>query len=181
MARPRSAAAVVCNVGIHQAVERAPVRSDIAGRSAQPSRQLGTLLVYGNGSNWCSVGDVAVLTSPAIFASVGALRAALLAAEVRARSRRILRTVGAGTRIKVVAAAHLCVGDGARSPVVPTQQTLIRWHPLVGVILSWCSVAGALPGTNGVCHTILISEGPLPGAKIVLVHLSHRSWGGRSH
>ena len=97
------------------------------------------------------VGDVAVLTSPAIFASVGALRAALLAAEVRARSRRILRTVGAGTRIKVVAAAHLCVGDGARSPVVPTQQTLIRWHPLVGVILSWCSVAGALPGTNGVC------------------------------
>eukprot|EP01045_Picozoa_sp_COSAG04_P048643 COSAG04_NODE_18770_length_433_cov_0.616766_2_plen_91_part_01 len=79
------------------------------------------------------------ITSPAIFASVGALRAAFLAAEVRARSRRILRTVGAGTRIKVVAAAHLCVGDGARSPVVPTQQTLIRRHPLVGVSLSWCS------------------------------------------
>ena len=93
-----------------------------------------------------------MLTSPAIFASVGALRAAFLAAEVRARSRRILCTVGAGTRIKVVAAAHLCVGDGARSPVVPTQQTLIRRHPLVGVSLSWCSVAGALPGANRVDH-----------------------------
>ena len=150
MARPRSAAAVVCNVGIHQAVERAPVGSDIAGRSAQPWKngQLGILLVYGNGSNWFLVQEI---TSPAIFASVGALRAAFLAAEVRARSRRILRTVGAGTRIKVVAAAHLCVGDGARSPVVPTQQTLIRRHPLVGVSLSWCSVAGALPGANCVC------------------------------
>ena len=113
--------------------------------------QLGILLVYG-----IQIGFLVqemLLTSPAIFARVGALRAALLAAEVRARSRRILRTVGAGTRIKVVAAAHLCVGDGARSPVVPTQQTLIRRHPLVGVSLSWRSVAGALPGANCVCVT----------------------------
>ena len=45
MARPRSAAAVVCNVGIHQAVERAPVRSDIAGRSAQPEEIMGTVQI----------------------------------------------------------------------------------------------------------------------------------------
>ena len=92
------------------------------------------------------------LTSPPVFASVGALRATFLPAKVRAWSRRILKTVGAGTRVKVVAAAHLCVGDGSRSPVVATHQTLVRRHPLVRVRLFRCSVAGALPGANRVDH-----------------------------
>ena len=156
MARPRGAAAVVGNVSIHEAVERAPVGSDIPGNGTQPGRtptvRLGHLSPRRGQSQEVLLDKTPQLTSPPVLASVGALRAAFLPAKIRAWSRRILRTVGAGTRVKVVAATHLCVRDGSRSPVVATHQTLVGRHPLVCVRLFRCSVAGALPGANRVDH-----------------------------
>ena len=179
MARPRSAAAVVCNVGIHQAVERAPVGSDIAGRSAQPWKngQLGHSfslwerfkLVFSAGDN--------------------------LTCDFREcwRSARSLF----GRRSSSTESSHSSHGGSWHTNQSGRRGTSLRWrrspqpssphaadpHPPAST--GWRKPLLVLRcrrparGKLCLCHTMMISEGSLPGAK--LCWLIYRSSGGGSH